>query len=138
MALRLLRMHGYPISPDVLEYFKDDNGNFICLPGETHQGVSDMFNLYRFSQLSFPGERILRKAKAYAEEYLITCVHHNQMEDKWSVKKSLKEEVNLYQYYYIYIYTHTSNFFSLMSSTCSLMKDQPCSAKSVGKEPSKT
>lgn len=72
-----------------------------------------MFNLYRFSQLSFPGEKILREAKAFAEEYLITCVNHNQMEDKWSLKKSLKEEVNVYLYYYIYL--HSSNFLDLMS-----------------------
>ncbi|KAH7652057.1 Neoabietadiene synthase protein [Dioscorea alata] len=94
MALRLMRMHGYPISPDVLELFKDDNGNFICFPGETHQGVSDMFNLCRLSQISFPGRGILREARAFAEDYLKSCVQYNLLEDKWSLKKSLKEEIN--------------------------------------------
>ena len=102
---------------DVLEYFKDDNGNFVCYLGEADQGVTDMFNLYRFSQLSFPGERILREAKAFAGEYLKTCVQNNQVRDKWSLKKSLKEEVNLFL-----CYRYTASFLNLiMSCNCSLL-----------------
>lgn len=73
-----------------------------------------MFNLCRLSQISFPGERILREAKAFAEDYLKSCAQHNLVEDKWSLKKSLKEEVNLYLYYYMYIYIYTD--LNLISS----------------------
>ncbi|WOL20371.1 Bifunctional levopimaradiene synthase, chloroplastic [Canna indica] len=93
MALRLMRLHGYPVSSDVLEYFRDNDGNFICFPGQTHRGVSDMFNLYRFTQLAFPGEKILKEAKAFGQEYLRNCVENNDVDDKWSVKKALDKEV---------------------------------------------
>ncbi|XP_020523152.1 bifunctional abietadiene synthase, chloroplastic [Amborella trichopoda] len=93
MAFRLLRMHGYPISPDVLEHFKDDDGRFICFRGETHTGISDMFNLYRFSQMSFPREQILKEAKAFSKNHLKGCLENNKVEDKWSLKKALLKEV---------------------------------------------
>ncbi|WOK97777.1 Bifunctional levopimaradiene synthase, chloroplastic [Canna indica] len=93
MALRLMRLHGYPVSSDLLEYFRDNDGNFICFPGQTHHGVSDMFNLYRFSQLAFPGERILKEAEAFVQEYLRNCVENNETDDKWSLKKALGKEV---------------------------------------------
>ncbi|XP_072963760.1 bifunctional levopimaradiene synthase, chloroplastic-like [Typha angustifolia] len=79
---------------DLLEYFKDDDDNFVCFHGQTHRGVSDMFNLYRYSQLAFPGEKILKEAKAFVQDYLRTCVANNQVSvDKWSLKKSLDKEV---------------------------------------------
>ncbi|ONK68136.1 uncharacterized protein A4U43_C05F7820 [Asparagus officinalis] len=93
MALRLARLHGLPVSSEVLENFKDENGAFICFPGETHRGISDMFNLYRFSQISFPGEEILEVARPIIEQYLQKCVDNNQMDDKWSLKKALDKEV---------------------------------------------
>nr|CAD1838310.1 unnamed protein product [Ananas comosus var. bracteatus] len=94
MALRLMRLQGFPVSSDVLEYFKDDDGTLICFPGQTHRGVSDMFNLYRYSQVAFPGEKILKEAKAFAEEYLKNCVENNEVNDKWSLKKALDKEVD--------------------------------------------
>ncbi|KAJ3692495.1 hypothetical protein LUZ60_012845 [Juncus effusus] len=93
MALRLMRLHGYPVSSDVLEYFKDDDGNLICFPGQTHRGVSDMYNLYRYTQVGFPGEKILKDAKIFVLDYLHNCVKNNDLNDKWSLKKSLDKEV---------------------------------------------
>ncbi|XP_020252773.1 bifunctional abietadiene synthase, chloroplastic-like isoform X2 [Asparagus officinalis] len=92
MALRLARSHGYEISPDILQHFKQDNGHFICHPGETHTGVSDMFNLYRFSQISYPGETILEDAKPLLQRYLQYCIK-NHVDDKWALKKDLLKEV---------------------------------------------
>lgn len=81
---------------DVLENFRDDDGNFICFPGESHRGVSDMFNLYRYTQIAFPGEKILKEAEAFLEEYLKNCVKNKKVNnDKWSLKKSLEKEVIL-------------------------------------------
>lgn len=53
-----------------------------------------MFNLYRYSQVAFPGEKILKEAKAFAEEYLKNCVENNEVNDKWSLKKALDKEVH--------------------------------------------
>jgi ent-copalyl diphosphate synthase len=81
---------------DVLENFRDDDdGNLICYPGESHRGVSDMFNVYRYTQIAFPGEKILKEAKTFLEEYLKNCVKEKKINDKWSLKKSLEKEVIL-------------------------------------------
>ncbi|XP_020588789.1 bifunctional abietadiene synthase, chloroplastic-like isoform X2 [Phalaenopsis equestris] len=93
MGLRLLRLHGYPVSSDVLEYFKDNNDTFLCFMGETHKGVSEFFNLYRFSQIAFPGEKILKEAKKFAEQHLKIGINDNQAYDKWAIKKALQMEI---------------------------------------------
>nr|UKI61039.1 bifunctional levopimaradiene synthase [Oncidium hybrid cultivar] len=93
MGLRLLRLYGYPISPDVLEYFKDDDGSFVCMMGETHKGISDFFNLYRFSQIAFPGEKTLKQAKIFTEQHLMNSIKKNQVYDKWAIKKALHREI---------------------------------------------
>ncbi|XP_028552327.1 bifunctional levopimaradiene synthase, chloroplastic-like [Dendrobium catenatum] len=93
MGLRLLRLHGYPISPDVLEYFKDIDGTFLCYMGETHKGVSDFFSLYRFSQIAFLGEKILKQTKIFTEQHLIKSIKDNHVYDKWAIKKALNKEI---------------------------------------------
>ncbi|PKU86964.1 Levopimaradiene synthase, chloroplastic [Dendrobium catenatum] len=93
MGLRLLRLHGYPISPDVLEYFKDVDGTFLCYMGETHRGVSDYFSLYRFSQIAFLGEKILKQTKIFTEQHLIKSIKDNHVYDKWAIKKALNKEI---------------------------------------------
>ncbi|KAH0468187.1 hypothetical protein IEQ34_003220 [Dendrobium chrysotoxum] len=93
MGLRLLRLHGYPISPDVLEYFKDVDGTFLCYMGETHKGVSDFFSLYRFSQIAFLGEKILKQTKNFTEQHLIKSIKDNHVYDKWAIKKALNKEI---------------------------------------------
>ncbi|KAG9443575.1 hypothetical protein H6P81_014915 [Aristolochia fimbriata] len=93
MTLRLLRLHGYAITPDVLNNFKDKDGNFFCFAGQTHLGVSDMFNMYRLSQVRFPGETILIEAQTFAEGYLRSCMKLKHFDDKWSVKKAFHKEV---------------------------------------------
>ncbi|KAK8953146.1 hypothetical protein KSP40_PGU020805 [Platanthera guangdongensis] len=93
MSFRLFRLHGYPISPDALEYFKDGDDRFLCYIGETHQGVSDFFSLYRFSQIAFPGEKILKQAKSFAKQHLVNDIEDNNVHDKWAIKKALHKEI---------------------------------------------
>ncbi|KAK8919137.1 hypothetical protein KSP39_PZI021819 [Platanthera zijinensis] len=93
VSSRLLRLHGYPISPDVLEHFKDGDDSFLCYIGETHQGVSDFFSLYRFFQIAFPGEKILKQAKSFAKKRLVNGIEDNNVHDKWAIKKALHKEV---------------------------------------------
>ncbi|PKU86965.1 Levopimaradiene synthase, chloroplastic [Dendrobium catenatum] len=93
ITMLLLRLHGYPVSSDVLEYFKYDDDNFMCYAGETHKGVSDTFSLYRFSQIAFPGEKILKQANSFAKQHLINTIRDNQVHDKWAIKKALNKEI---------------------------------------------
>ncbi|XP_068669045.1 bifunctional abietadiene synthase, chloroplastic-like [Aristolochia californica] len=93
MALRLLRLHGYPISPDVLNNFGEKDGKVFCFVGQTHPGLSDMFNMYRFSQVRFPGETIMKEAQAFAEGYLKSCLKQKHLHDKWSLKKAFHKVI---------------------------------------------
>ncbi|KAK8939554.1 hypothetical protein KSP40_PGU016703 [Platanthera guangdongensis] len=78
---------------DVLEHFKDGDDSFLCYIGETHQGVSDFFSLYRFSQIAFPGEKILKQAKSFAKQRLVNGIEDNNVHDKWAIKKALHKEI---------------------------------------------
>eukprot|EP01018_Ginkgo_biloba_P027642 Gb_00720 [translate_table: standard] len=93
MALRILRLHGYDVSSDVLKNFRDENGEFFCFVGETQKGLTDMLNLYRCSQVAFPGETMMEEAKVFTSNYLRNAIESNNAFDKWSVKKNLPGEV---------------------------------------------
>ncbi|KAJ4797709.1 Isopimaradiene synthase [Rhynchospora pubera] len=94
MALRLLRLQGYPMSSDVLEIFKDRDRNPSTWPGGSSRAISDTLNLYRYCQVAFPGEKILKEFKGFAREHLQNCLRHNEVLDSWSMKKSLEKEVS--------------------------------------------
>ncbi|KAJ4768065.1 Isopimaradiene synthase [Rhynchospora pubera] len=94
MALRLLRLQGYPTSADVLEIFKDEAGNPVTWPGGSSRAISDTFNLYRCCQVAFPGEKILKEFKAFAGEYLQNRLRNKELLDSWSIKKSLHKEIS--------------------------------------------
>nr|AEK75338.1 labda-7,13E-dien-15-ol producing bifunctional diterpene synthase [Selaginella moellendorffii] len=91
MGFRLLRLHGYKVTPDVFLNFMSSEDKFFCFPGESYHGASDIFNLYRASQVAFANDNILTKAKNYAHKYL------SQLDkaylDKWSAKKNFFQEV---------------------------------------------
>nr|AQT03468.1 levopimaradiene synthase [Ginkgo biloba] len=72
MGLRLLRLHGYDVSSDVLVNFKDENGEFLDSNGPAAQkaSVSDMLNLFRCSQVTFPGEKLMQEASAFSKSHL--------------------------------------------------------------------
>ncbi|KAM3270793.1 hypothetical protein P3S67_028995 [Capsicum chacoense] len=92
MAIRLLRLHGFDVSPDVLNKFKDGD-QFFCLRGELNKSPTAMFNLYRCSQALFPGEKILEEAKNFSYNFLQQCLANNQSTDKWVIAKDIPGEL---------------------------------------------
>ncbi|KAG5055297.1 hypothetical protein AAZX31_03G136700 [Glycine max] len=92
MGFRLLRLHGYQVSADVFKNF-ERNGEFFCFTGQTTQAVTGMFNLYRATQIMFPGERILEHGKHFSAKFLKEKRAANELVDKWIIMKNLAEEV---------------------------------------------
>ncbi|KAM3373697.1 ent-copalyl diphosphate synthase 5 [Capsicum galapagoense] len=92
MAFRLLRLHGYVVSADVFKHF-ESGGEFFCFVGQSNQAVTGMYNLYRASQLMFPGEKIFEHAKIFTSNFLREKRAQNQLLDKWIITKDLPGEV---------------------------------------------
>ncbi|XP_031272204.1 (-)-kolavenyl diphosphate synthase TPS28, chloroplastic-like [Pistacia vera] len=93
MGFRLLRLHGYEVSADIFRHF-EDGGEFFCFPGQSTEGVTVIFNLYRASQVLFPGEKILENAKKFSEKILREKHAANELLDKWLIAKDLPGEVS--------------------------------------------
>ncbi|EFJ37773.1 terpene synthase [Selaginella moellendorffii] len=81
MAFRILRMHGYNVSPDAFDQFWLPRDKFCCFVGELSHGVSEMLNLHRASQVDFPNETILTKTFKYSHDYLLNVETAHM--DKW-------------------------------------------------------
>lgn len=77
---------------DVFKYF-EKGGEFFCFAGQSSQAVSGMFNLYRASQVLFPGETILENAKKFSSKFLREKQACDQLLDKWIIMKDLPGEV---------------------------------------------
>ncbi|KAI8574530.1 hypothetical protein RHMOL_Rhmol01G0362000 [Rhododendron molle] len=92
MGFRLLRLHGYPVSADVFGHFKKGD-EFFCFAGQSTQAVTGMYNLYRGSQISFPGETILEDAYKFSSKFLREKQARNELLDKWVITKDLPGEV---------------------------------------------
>nr|QWD59164.1 ent-copalyl diphosphate synthase [Aconitum carmichaelii] len=92
MGFRLLRLHGHDVSPDVFKHF-EKGGEFFCFAGQSNQAVTGMFNLYRATQVMFPGEIILERAKNFAYKFLRQKQAANELLDKWIITKDLPGEV---------------------------------------------
>uniref|UniRef100_A0A7N0ZRG0 Terpene synthase N-terminal domain-containing protein n=1 Tax=Kalanchoe fedtschenkoi TaxID=63787 RepID=A0A7N0ZRG0_KALFE len=73
---------------DVLRIFKN-GGEFACFVGQMLEGPSMMFNLYRTSQVQFPGEAILEEAKRFSFEFLRSQQACDEILDKWMILKDL-------------------------------------------------
>ncbi|CAI9759955.1 unnamed protein product [Fraxinus pennsylvanica] len=58
----LLRQHGYEVSADIFENFKDHNGNF---KGSLAQDIPGMLTLYEASHVAYNGENILDEAREF-------------------------------------------------------------------------
>ncbi|XP_054816671.1 ent-copalyl diphosphate synthase 5-like [Prosopis cineraria] len=93
MGFRLLRLNGYDVSADVFKTFEKD-GEFCCLPGQTDEGATVMFNFYRATQVQFPGETILDEGNNFATNFLSEKRAANQILDKWIIAKDLPGEVS--------------------------------------------
>lgn len=92
MAFRLLRLHGYDVSPSVFGKFEKD-GEFFCFVGQSTQAVTGMYNLNRASQVRFPGEDLLQRAGRFSYEFLREREAHGTIRDKWIIAKDLPGEV---------------------------------------------
>ncbi|XP_057507462.1 ent-copalyl diphosphate synthase 1-like [Actinidia eriantha] len=92
MGFRLLRLHGRQVSADVFRHF-EKGGDFFCFIGQSTQAVTGMFNLYRASQVLFPGEKILEDAKKFSSKFLREKRARNELLDKWIITKDLPGEV---------------------------------------------
>nr|POE94079.1 putative terpene synthase 12 [Quercus suber] len=83
LSFRLLRQHGYEVSQDVFNRFKDDSGNYKEFLGKDVQG---MLSLYEASYLAFEGENLLDEALAF------TRMHLKDL--KRDVSKSIAEQIS--------------------------------------------
>ncbi|CAM0957483.1 unnamed protein product [Alopecurus aequalis] len=92
MAFRLMRLHGYDVSPSVFENFEKD-GEFFAFVGQSTQAVTGMYNLNRASQVRFPGEDVLERAGRFSYEFLREREAQGTISDKWIIAKDLPGEV---------------------------------------------
>ncbi|URE37604.1 FR47-like protein [Musa troglodytarum] len=92
MGFRLLRLHGYDVSAGVFRHFEKD-GEFFCFAGQSTQAVTGMYNLNRASQVAFPGEEILDRARSFSYLFLREKQAADQVVDKWIITKDLPGEV---------------------------------------------
>lgn len=92
MGFRILRLRGRDVSPDVFRHFKEGE-EFFCFHGQSTSAVMGMFNLYRASQVMFPGEKILQQAKQHSSTFLRKKQASNELLDKWIITKDLPGEV---------------------------------------------
>ncbi len=68
LRFRLLRQHGFEVSQDVFESFKDKEvGSF---KDEISSDVQGMLSLYEASYLGFEGENVLDEARAFSATHL--------------------------------------------------------------------
>jgi ent-copalyl diphosphate synthase len=77
---------------DVFKHF-ERNGEFFCFAGQCTQAVTGMYNLYRATQVLYPGETILEHAKHFSSKFLKEKREANELIDKWIIMKNLPEEV---------------------------------------------
>nr|QIB02637.1 longifolene synthase [Taiwania cryptomerioides] len=75
LGLRLLRLHRYDVSADVLESFKDKNGQFFTEDNNYNNTgeecvMRSMLNLLRASSVAFFGETVMKEVKVFSSAYL--------------------------------------------------------------------
>ncbi|KAL7126615.1 hypothetical protein ABFS83_14G200100 [Erythranthe nasuta] len=92
MGFRLLRLYGYQVSPDVFNQF-ENGGEYFCFVGQSSESVTAMYNLYRASQVMFPGENVLFQARNFSANFLQERRAKNLLFDKWIITKDLHGEV---------------------------------------------
>ncbi|GLJ05738.1 hypothetical protein SUGI_0024250 [Cryptomeria japonica] len=88
LGLRVLRLHRYPVSSDMLEQFKDKEGQFLGCTSQSEEEIKSVLNLFRGSLIAFPEEKIMDEAKAFSTMYL------NQVLQKTHIlSASLSQEI---------------------------------------------
>lgn len=78
----------------MFRHFEKD-GEFFCLAGQSTQGVTPMYSLYRASQILFPEEKILKDAKKFTSKFLREKQASNKLLDKWVIAKDIPGEVRM-------------------------------------------
>ncbi|KAK9018209.1 hypothetical protein V6N11_001188 [Hibiscus sabdariffa] len=81
-----------PWGLDVFRHF-EKGGEFFCFVGQSNQAVTGIFNLYRASQVRFPGDKILEDASHFSSNFLGQKQAAHQILDKWIIIKDLPGEV---------------------------------------------
>ncbi|KAI3472463.1 hypothetical protein Pfo_031291 [Paulownia fortunei] len=88
MGFRLLRLHGYQVSARQM-----CSNNLRTVENSSAAAITGMYNLYRASQVMFPGENILADANKFSAKFLQEKRAKNELLDKWIITKDLPGEV---------------------------------------------
>ncbi|TXG47243.1 hypothetical protein EZV62_026537 [Acer yangbiense] len=83
LYFRLLRQHGYEISPDIFSGFMDEKGRFST---SKHTKIKGVIELYEASHLGLEGENILVKAKALTTKTLKCSVPSSALDSNLITK----------------------------------------------------
>ncbi|XP_038987779.1 alpha-terpineol synthase, chloroplastic-like isoform X2 [Phoenix dactylifera] len=67
LLFRLLREHGFPVSPDIFSSLKEENGNFKA---SLLRDTQALLSLHEASYLAFEGETLLDEARIFTTKYL--------------------------------------------------------------------
>lgn len=88
------------------------NGDeFFCMSGQSIQTVTGMLNLFRASELLFPGENILQDANDISSRFLREKQANCSLVDKWLMAKDLPGEVRPdLNFYNDYSFAMTSSY----------------------------
>ncbi|KAL0437615.1 UNVERIFIED_CONTAM: Isoprene synthase, chloroplastic [Sesamum radiatum] len=87
LCFRLLRRHGYHVSTDIFESFKDSNGNFrTSLATE----IERMLSLYEASHLALDGESTLVEAREFTSFRLKNMLGKMDMKSAMRVSRALE------------------------------------------------
>ncbi|KAH0783139.1 hypothetical protein KY290_002737 [Solanum tuberosum] len=73
LQFRILRQHGYNISPKIFSRFQDSNGKFN---GSLCNDIKGLLNLYEASHVRTHGEDILEEALAFSTAHLESAAPH--------------------------------------------------------------
>ncbi|KAF5204176.1 Myrcene synthase protein, partial [Thalictrum thalictroides] len=76
LYFRLLRKHGYKVSQDVFNGFKDETAGNLRL--ELCEDVKGLLSLYEASYLGLKGENILHEAKDFTAKHLKLILNENK------------------------------------------------------------
>nr|QBP79199.1 monoterpene synthase [Lilium hybrid cultivar] len=86
LAFRLLRQHGYDVSSDVFQKYRDSQGFKDSLTDD----VKGLLSLYEASFLSFPGEQLMEEANKFSVRHLESLTQKVGLDIEEQVRHSLQ------------------------------------------------
>lgn len=113
LCFRLLRQHGYRVSCDIFNKFKDDDGNFNK---SLTSDVSGLLSLHEAAQLVVHGEDVLDEAIAFTTTHLQSMANHLSNPQaaevlhvlKWPIHKAV-QRIESRRYFSIYQHKPSHN-----------------------------